>query len=62
MDMEKRYLLAENNRRLAVEIDDKTILETEEVLEDNALYHLLRETGDSESLALPEARSYYRQL
>ncbi len=47
---------------MAVEIDYETFLKIEEILEDHALYHLIQETEDSESLPLSEAKAYYRQL
>lgn len=62
LDIQKKYIVDENNNRLAVEIDYKTFQKIEEVLEDYALYQLIQETEDSESLTLSEAKDYYRQL
>lgn len=52
----------ENNKRLAVEIDYETFSRIEEILEDHALYHLIRETDDSESMTLTEAKKYFHSF
>ncbi|NIM14348.1 MAG: hypothetical protein GTO45_20120 [Candidatus Aminicenantes bacterium] len=62
LNIQKRYIIDENNNKLAVEIDYKTFLKIEEILEDHALYHLIQETEDSDSLTLPEAKKYDQQL
>ena len=62
LNIQKRYIIDEDNNKLAVEIDYKTFLKIEEILEDHALYHLIQETEDSDSLTLPEAKKYYQQL
>jgi len=62
LDIRKRYIVDENNNKLAVEIDYRTYLRIEEILEDHALYQLILEGEDSESLSLPEAKKYYQQL
>ena len=62
LDIEKRYVVDENNRKVAVEIDYETFLKIEEILEDHALYHLMEEADNSEALMIGEARQYYNQL
>ncbi len=62
LNIEKKYIVDENNNKLAVEIDYKTFLKIEEVIEDYALFQLIQETEDSESLTLSEAKNYYQQL
>jgi hypothetical protein len=62
LNIQKRYVVDENNKKLAVEIDYKTFVRIEEVLEDYSLYQLIQETEDSESLTLLEAKKYYREL
>ncbi len=62
LNIQKRYIVDENNNRLAVEIDYKTFLNIEEVLEDHALYQLIQKTEDSKSLNLGEAKKYYQDL
>ena len=58
LNIQKRYIVDENNKRIAVEIDYETFSRIEEILEDHALYHLIRDTDDSESLTLTEAKKY----
>lgn len=62
LNIQKRYIVDENNKRLAVEIDYETFSRIEEILEDHALYHLIQETDDSESLTLTEAKKYYHSF
>lgn len=62
LNIQKRYIVDENNNRLAVEIDYQTFRKIEEIIEDHALYHLIQETEDSESLTLSEAKEYYKDL
>jgi hypothetical protein len=61
LEIVKRYIVDERNNRLAVEIDIDTFHKIEEVLENYGLYHLMKETEDSESLNLSEAIDYYNQ-
>jgi hypothetical protein len=56
LEIVKRYIVDERNNRLAVEIDIDTFHKIEEVLENYGLYHLMKETDDSESLNLSEAK------
>ena len=62
LNIQKRYVVDENNNRLAVEIDYQTFKKIEEIIEDHALYQLIRETEDSESLTLSKAKGYYKKL
>jgi hypothetical protein len=61
LDIQKRYIVDENNTRLAVEIDYKTFQKIEEALEDYGLYQLIQETEDSESLSLPDSKEYFKK-
>ena len=61
LNIHKRYIVDEHNNKLAVEIDYETFTKIEEILEDHALYHLMLETEDSESLNLPEAKKYWEK-
>lgn len=61
-DIIKKYVVDENNNKLAVEIDIETFRQIEEVLENYGLYELMKESKDSESLDLSEAKEYYEKL
>ncbi|MGH9380319.1 MAG: hypothetical protein ACRD2Z_06880 [Thermoanaerobaculia bacterium] len=60
--IKKRYIVDEENRRVAVQIDLDTYERLEELLEDHALTQLMAEGDDGEALDLEDARSYYDQL
>lgn len=62
LEIIKKYIVDESNNRLAVEIDIDTFNSIEEVIENHGLYHLMKETEESESLTLSEARAYYEGL
>lgn len=47
LNIQKRYIVDENNNRLAVEIDYDTFTKIEEVIEDYSLYQLIQESEDS---------------
>jgi uncharacterized protein YqgQ len=61
LEIAKKYIVDENNKKLAVEIDIDTFHKIEEILENYGLYQLMKETEDSESLTLSEAKEYYNQ-
>ncbi len=61
LEISKRYIVDENNTKLAVEIDIDTFSRIEEILENFALWKLMQET-ESEILSLSEAKSYYELL
>ena len=58
----KQYIVDEQNRRVAVQIDIETFEKIEDLLEDYALYELMQKTSDDEALNLNEARVYYDAL
>jgi hypothetical protein len=62
LEILKKYIVDENNNRLAVEIDIDTFNRIEEIIENHGLYHLMKETEDSDSLTLSEAKAYYKGL
>ncbi|MBF0320203.1 MAG: hypothetical protein HQL01_10435 [Nitrospirae bacterium] len=60
LEIAKKYVVDENNNRLAVEIDIETFGKIEDILEDYGLYHLMIDDKDTESLSLEQAKRYYR--
>ncbi|MBF0567704.1 MAG: hypothetical protein HQK95_02435 [Nitrospirae bacterium] len=62
LEIVKKYVIDENNNRLAVEIDIETFGKIEEILEDYGLYHLMIDDNDTESLSLEQAKEYYRSV
>jgi len=58
----KRYIVDEQNRKIAVQIPIETFKRLEEILENYALIQLMKENEGEESLGVNEARAYYDQL
>jgi hypothetical protein len=60
--IDRRYIVDENNRKVAVQIPIEIFEKMEEVLEDYALVELMKENEGEEILSVNEARAYYEQL
>lgn len=61
-ELKKSYVVDEQNRRVAVQLDIETFNKIEETLENYALVQLIEEPSDDEALELGEARAYYECL
>ncbi len=59
--IKKKYIVDENNNKIAVQIDIATYEKIEEVLENYALVQLMKE-NNSETLEVKEAKEYYKKL
>lgn len=62
MNLERRYIVDENNQKIAVQLDIETFEKIESILENHALYELMQTTHDDEELSLEDAISHYRSL
>jgi hypothetical protein len=60
--IQKQYIVDEEDRKVAVQIDIKTFEKIEEILENYALVQLMEENEGEPALALEEAKMYYQQL
>ena len=60
--IQKQFVIDNMNRKVAVQIDYKTFSKIEEILENYALYQLMEEYDDNESLNLEQAKNYYLTL
>ena len=60
MNIKRQYIVDEQNRRVAVQVDIKTFEQIEEVLENYALSRLMKNTKNDEMLSLREAVSFCR--
>ncbi len=58
----KRYIIDEKNRKVAVQIDIETFERIEQVLEDYALGELIKENRPEDKLSLEEAKTLYNSL
>ena len=61
-EIKRTYIIDEQNRKLAVQIDIDTFNKIEELLENYALVQLMEEAADDEVLELDEALAYYQTL
>jgi hypothetical protein len=58
----KQYIVDEHNKKIAVQIPFETFEKIEEVLENYALFQLIKENEGDDMLSLHEATAYYDQL
>lgn len=61
-EIKKKYIVDENNKKVAVQIDIDTFNKMEEIIEDHGLYKLIRESENDEKLSVEEAKEYYKKL
>ena len=57
-DVKKKYIVDEENKKVAVQIDIETFTLIEEVLENYGLAKLISENSDDETLSVKEAKSF----
>lgn len=62
LEIDKKYIVDQNKKAVAVQIDIKTFNRIEQVLEDYALGQLILENSPDEALSLNEAKSFYNKL
>ncbi|MEN3335482.1 MAG: hypothetical protein V7641_4847 [Blastocatellia bacterium] len=62
MKVKRTYIIDEENRKLAVQIDIDASNKIEEILENYALVQLMEEPTDEEALGLDDAMTYYQTL
>ena len=60
--LKKKYIVNEKNRKIAVQLDINTFNKIEEIMENYALFQLMKENENDESLDLKDAKKYYSQL
>lgn len=58
----KQYIINEKNKKIAVQLSVKTFEQIEEILENYALYKLMNEDDNEETLNINEAKVYYKKL
>lgn len=59
--IKKKYIIDENNNKIAVQIDIETYQKLEDLLENYALVQLMKE-DDGEKLEVREAKEFYKKL
>ncbi len=60
--IKKNYIVDENNRKVAVQIELKTFEKIEEILGNYALVQLMKENELGETLDVEQAKEYYKGL
>lgn len=61
MIIDRKYIVDDKNKKLAVQLSIETFEKIEEALENYALYQLMNE-DKSEILDISEAKEYYKSL
>lgn len=60
--IKKRYIVNEQNKKMAVQIDFSTYKKIEEILENYGLIQLIKENENDETLDIKKAKNYYKKL
>ena len=60
--LRKKYIIDENNKKVGVQLDIKTFRKIEDIMENYALYHLMKENEKTEKLDSNSAKKYYSKL
>ena len=62
MCINPNYIVDNENHKIAVQLDINTYNQITETLENFALYKLMEENNDNETLSLKDAKEYYKSL
>lgn len=62
LDLKEKYIVNKQQKPVAVQLDIKTFKKIEEVLEDYALAHYMKESNSDEKFNVQEAKSFYKKL
>lgn len=61
MKLKRQYIVDEDNKKIAVQLDIATFEQIESILEDYALMQFM-DADDSDTLAVEDAKKYYAAL
>lgn len=62
MKLERRYIVDENNHKVAVQIDIEVFEQIENILENHALYQFMQASDGDEEFDLKNAMAHYEVL
>ncbi len=62
MCINPNYIVDDENHKIAVQLDMKTYEQITETLENFALYKLMEENEENETLSIKDAKEYYKSL
>ena len=60
--LQRKYIVDENNKKVGVQLDIQTFQKIEEIMENYALFHLMKETEKDDLFDLKSANKYYSKL
>ncbi len=60
--IKKKYIVDENNKKIAVQLDIGTFNKIEEIIENYSLAQLMKENDSSKALRIEEAKEFYSKL
>ena len=60
--IKKQFIIDENNKKVGVQLDLKTFEKIEEVMENYALFQLMKENGEDDALDIESAKEFYSKL
>ena len=60
--IKRKYIVDEKNEKVAVQLDLKTFEMIEEIMENYALYQLMKENENEKTLDLESAKNYYSKM
>ena len=61
-DIKRKYIVDENDKKIAVQLDINTFEKIEEILENFALVQLIKESEKEEKFSVNEAKDFYKSL
>ena len=61
-ELRKKYIVDEQDRKIAVQIDIEAFEKIEEILENYALVQLMKENEQDDTLDAEQAKAYYEAL
>lgn len=61
-DIKRQYIVDENNKRIAVQLDVPTFEKMEQLIENYVLAELIKENDPDEVVSMKEAEAYYGKL
>lgn len=61
-EIEKKYIVDNHNRKIAVQLDIDIFEKIENILEDHGLFNLINQNDKNEYLTFEEAKKFYDGL
>jgi hypothetical protein len=62
MEIKRKYVVDDENRKVAVQLDIETFEKIEEILENHGLVQLMLDEEEDEVLEIQQAKDFYKTL